>query len=229
MIIGSGLLAQAFTPILGQRNDVCLYAAGVSNSACSDRHEFNRERQRLTAALGQTNKTFVYFGTCSVADPDVAHTPYVRHKQAMELLVIEHPQHLIVRLPQIAGHTPNPHTLLNFLYGRIARSESFDVWSNAWRNIIDITDVVTLTVRLIDNPTVRNLGLNIANPRCYPMPEIVTAMERAVGKPAICRKITRGSHYPIDIGAMQPFLAQASVQFDNNYLDRTLLKYYGKQ
>ena len=99
---------------------------------------------------------FVYFGTCSVADPEVRHTAYVQHKLAMEQMVSAHSRNLILRLPQVAGKTPNPHTLLNFLYGRIARSESFNLWSKARRNIIDVADVTAIAEQLIMvNPIVK--------------------------------------------------------------------------
>ena len=69
MIIGSGLLAHAFSSAFLQRKDVCIYAAGVSNSSCTDAREFAREHQRLEQALRQAIHVdaFVYFGTCSVA------------------------------------------------------------------------------------------------------------------------------------------------------------------
>ena len=43
MLIGSGMLARAFSGAFLQREDVCIYAAGVSNSSCTDAHEFARE------------------------------------------------------------------------------------------------------------------------------------------------------------------------------------------
>jgi len=151
MLIGSGLLAHAFSRAFLRREDVCIYAAGVSNSSCTDIHEFAHERQRLGDALRQAMHVdvFVYFGTCSVADPEVRHTAYVQHKLAMEQMVSAHSRNLILRLPQVAGKTPNPHTLLNFLYGRIARSESFNLWSKARRNIIDVADVTAIAEQLI--------------------------------------------------------------------------------
>jgi len=158
MLIGSGLLAHAFSRAFLRREDVCIYAAGVSNSSCTDIHEFARERQRLGDALRQAMHVdvFVYFGTCSVADPEVRHTAYVQHKLAMEQMVSAHSRNLILRLPQVAGKTPNPHTLLNFLYGRIARSESFNLWSKARRNIIDVADVTAIAEQLIMvNPIVK--------------------------------------------------------------------------
>jgi nucleoside-diphosphate-sugar epimerase len=128
VIIGSGLLARAFPDSFFAREDVCIYAAGVSNSACTNPNEFMRERQRLEGALRQSENVdaFVYFGTCSVADPDALNTPYVQHKLAMEQMVASHANNLILRLPQVAGKTSNPHTLLNFLYACMSRRCSID-------------------------------------------------------------------------------------------------------
>ena len=230
MIIGSGLLAQAFAPVFSQREDVCIYAAGVSNSGCTDTHEFARERLRLADALQQAGHVdvFVYFGTCSVADPEAQNTPYVLHKLEMERLAGTHPRHLILRLPQVAGKTPNPHTLLNFLYARIARSEAFSLWKNARRNIIDVDDMAAITGQLIADKAARNITLNIANPVNYPMADIVSAMEHAVGKRAIYDVVERGSEYPIDTGAILPVMCKAAVEFDDGYLERVINKYYGK-
>jgi nucleoside-diphosphate-sugar epimerase len=230
MLIGSGLLAQAFAPAFSHREDVCIYAAGVSNSSCTDIHEFERERKRLADALHQAKHVdvFVYFGTCSVADPEAQNTPYVQHKLAMEQLVSAHPRHLILRLPQVAGKTPNPHTLLNYLYARISRSESFKLWSKAKRNIIDVDDVAAIFRQLITDNALRKATINIANPISYPMMDIVSAMEQAVGKRAVYDVLERGSGYPIDIRLILPVMDAAGVKFGNGYLERVIGKYYGK-
>lgn len=230
MLIGSGLLAHAFSSAYLQRDDVCIYAAGVSNSSCSDVYEFARERQRLADAIGHAMHVdaFVYFGTCSVADPESRNTPYVLHKLAMEQLVCTHPRYLILRLPQVAGNTPNPHTLLNYLYARISRSEAFCLWKNAKRNIIDINDVVAIAGQLIGDKSMRNVTINIANPINYSMTEIVGAMERAAGKRAVFHMDERGAEYTININAILPLLEGAGVDFGTDYLDKVMRKYYGE-
>ena len=230
MIIGSGLIARAFGATYSHSDAVCIYAAGVSNSSCSDAQEFTRERQRLTAALekSQNIDCFVYFGTCSVGDPAAQYTDYVQHKLAMEELVAAHPRHLILRLPQVAGKTPNPHTLLNFLYAHIARSEAFGLWTKATRNIIDVADVATIAHLLIEDKTARGITVNIANPVCSTMPDIVAAMEFVVGKKAIYDSIERGSGYQIDTRTIAPLLGDAGVAFGDDYLVRIIGKYYAK-
>jgi nucleoside-diphosphate-sugar epimerase len=230
MLIGSGLIAQAFVSEYSQREDICIYAAGVSNSTCTDTHEFSRERLRLSEALQQAKHVnpFVYFGTCSIGDPDARNTPYVQHKLAMEQLASTHPHYLIIRLPQVAGVTPNPHTILNYLYAKIARSESFSLWRNAKRNIIDVVDVASIVSKLVEDKAARNITLNIANPVSYSMTDIVRAMERVVGKRAIYDVVVRGSGYPIDIAAMLAILDKTSVKFGEGYLEKVIGKYYGK-
>ena len=229
MIVGSGLLAQAFAGAFAQRNDVCIYAAGVSNSACRDASEFAREQQRLSDTLQEAHlvDAFVYFGTCSVADPDAQHTPYVQHKLAMEQLVHAHPQGLILRLPQVAGKTSNPHTLLNFLYARISRSEKFDLWIRARRNIIDVADGVLIAKQLIADRSVRNIAINVANTASYPMPDIVRAMEYVTGKKAVFDVVDCGSEYPVDTSRIIPILNNLNIGFGNDYLDKVIGKYYG--
>lgn len=230
MIIGSGLLAHAFAAAYSQRKDVCIYAAGVSDSGCTSASEFARERQRLADALRQAGQAdvFVYFGTCSVADPEAVNTPYVQHKLAMEQMVRMHPHYLILRLPQVAGKTPNPHTLLNYLYARISRSEAFSLWGEARRNIIDVEDVVAIAKQLIANNAARNATINIANVGNYPVAEIVRAMEHVVGKRAVFDVVERGSEYPIDTAAMLPVLGKAGVKFGSDYLERVIARYYEK-
>jgi nucleoside-diphosphate-sugar epimerase len=230
MIIGSGLLARAFAAAYSQRGDVCIYAAGVSNSSCTDAHEFARERQRLEDALRQEKHVdvFVYFGTCSVDDLEAQNMHYVQHKLAMEQIVYSHPRYLILRLPHVAGNTPNPHTLLNYLYARISRSESFHLWGKAKRNIIDVADAAAIAQQLIENKSARNTILKIANEVNYPVTDIVHAMERATGKRAVFDVIERGSEYLIDTSTILPVLNNAGVKFGNGYLENVIDKYYNK-
>lgn len=228
MLIGSGLLASAFAKTLSHRDDVCIYAAGVSNSSCVDQSEFDRERVRLGEALkcAHSDQLFVYFGTCSVADPEARDTHYVLHKLAMEKLVSAHQNHLIIRLPQVAGSTPNPHTLLNYLHARISRSEAFQLWSKARRNIIDVDDVVAISRKLFESSDRQTRVFNVANTHSYSMPEIVHAMEQAVGKAAVFNSVERGTGYDIDTSGILPILPRANVDFGPDYLQRVVSKYY---
>lgn len=230
MIIGTGLVARAFVPYLQVLAGACVYAAGVSNSSCIDPREFERERKRLldSIAAASTDCLFLYFSTCSVDDPATRENPYVRHKLAMEQLVRQRQRHLIVRLPQLAGFTPNPHTLLNYLHARIARSERFAIWRRATRNIIDIDDAAGIVADLVATEKACGETINVANPRSYGIFDVVRAMEDRLGHKAIFDIIDRGGGYAINIDRTQAALHRCGMAFPDDYLRRVIGKYYGR-
>lgn len=231
MIIGSGMLAKAFAAQFANVPNVWIYAAGVSNSGCSDPREFARERGRLLDALrpGERADTFVYFSTCSVDDPAAVNSPYVQHKIEMERVVSRHRKFMIIRLPQVAGRTPNPHTLLNYLYARVARSEKFTLWTKATRNIIDIDNAAAIVVQLLNNTQSRQITVNVANSINYPINEIVAAMEKIVGKRAITDRVDLGAAYEIDTSQITSIVRDLGLVFDDRYLERVMNKYYGRE
>ena len=106
-------------------------------------------------------------------------------------MVSQHAGHVIVRLPQVVGVTPNPHTLVNYLRDRIVRGERFDVWRNARRNLIDADDVRAIVMALLESG-VRSAIVNVANPLDYAVLDIVYALERAVGNGDVRSRRPRG-------------------------------------
>lgn len=212
MIVGSGLIAKA----LRDKQGVIQYAAGVSNSRCEDADEFDRDKQRLSEHL-KLDGLFVYFSTCSEAD-----TPYVKHKRECERMVEDRGNYLICRLPIVAGKTTNPHTLLNFLHSRIARSERFDLVPEARRNIIDTIDIGTV-VRWLLKEGAKNETVNVAAPVDYSMKQIVGEFEQLLDKRAVYRAQPGGNEPPIDVSR----IADSPVSWDGEYLGQILWKRYG--
>jgi nucleoside-diphosphate-sugar epimerase len=223
------LLAKAFSTRYGGSETVWIYAAGVSNSGCVDPHEFERERTRLTEALGNGGQAsaFVYFSTCSISDPVAAGSAYVQHKREMEKLVSQHPGFVVVRSPQVAGRTPNPHTLLNYLYARITRSERFPVWIHAKRNIIDVDDVAAIVEEMLKDPGERRITVNVASPVSHSILAIVAALEKVTGKRAVTKLVDDGAPYAIDTSAIGPIIGRLGLAFDDEYIVRVARKYYG--
>lgn len=119
MIVGNGLLASAFSPEWVSTHNAVLFASGVSNSHESQPEAFQREADLLSSHLERCSGAFIYFSTCSISDPDRAASFYAKHKLAMERRVAQHPEHLILRLPQVVGRTSNPNTLTNFLVDKL--------------------------------------------------------------------------------------------------------------
>jgi nucleoside-diphosphate-sugar epimerase len=228
MIVGSGLLAKAFIPMQASLGDVCIYAAGVSNSFCSDESEYKRDSERLQNALANTSDDmlFVYFSTCSILDPGSSGSRYTQHKSQLEAFVRRRRRFLVARLPQVAGRTPNPHTILNYLYARVTRSERFDLWRRARRNIIDVEDVAKITMDLLAHGIDARDFVNIANSRDYSLEEIVAALETTTQHAAVFTSIDKGAEYRIDTSAIAASVDRCGISFDDGYLLRTLEKYY---
>lgn len=229
MIHGDGLVASAMRRFLADA-PAATYAAGVANSQCVDAAEFERERSQLIAALESERQAgrFVYFGTCSQLDPAAAATPYGRHKLAMEELVRErHARWLILRMPQVAGASSNPFTLLNYFYQRIVRAERFRLQANATRNVIDIEDAAKIAGELVTGEGACHETINIATPRSIPVVEIVGVLERLAGKRAVYDSVTEGAQYSIDVARVAPIADRLGIHFDEGYLERTLRRYYG--
>jgi nucleoside-diphosphate-sugar epimerase len=228
MIIGSGLLARAFDPYASRLDNAVIYAAGVSNSSCRDAQEFERDRSRLNDTLTKIvdDRLFIYFSTCSIDDPWSRERAYTRHKFALETQVRRRRNSFIVRLPQVAGKTANPHTLLNFLYARISRSERFDLWRNATRNIIDVADVARIVVELLSNESVAGETFNIANAQNSSLTDIVRTMEITTSRHAIYNDLDEGGDYAIDTTRSADAASRCGIAFGDDYLLRTIQKYY---
>ena len=229
MIIGSGFIANSFMHLYQNDASVNIFASGTSNSSNTNIHDFKREYHLIEKILKGdiANSKLVYFSTCSVLNQNVYEiTPYIQHKIDMEKLVSIHPNYLIIRLPNIAGRSLNQNTLLNFLCSKIKRQEIFDLWLDAYRNIIDIDDVVKLSRQVIESNSFENTTINIANPNNYQITKIVKEMETVIGKSAIYKDIKKGSKYEIDIQPIKSLITSLKIDFGPDYLRSTLLKHY---
>lgn len=224
MIIGNGLLAQGFSKRFGHRDDVVIFASGVSNSQEQRPAEFARERDLLCNSLGGSNARLVYFGSCGVAGSE--DTPYMRHKREMESRVLERDGSQVLRLPQVVGATGNPNTLTNFLHARVSNQEPFTVWAQAERNLIDIDDIVAIGSALIEQPPTDAPVISIASARSLTMPELVKIFERVLGKRAQASFIDRGDRLPIDSAIAVHTASRLGIDLGEGYVESLIRKYY---
>lgn len=229
MIVGKGLLAQAFEAQFGSDSDIVIFAAGVSNSLETSTEEFSREDTFLRQALAGGAKRLVYFGSCGVIATEAAASLYMQHKKRMEALVLSSAHGLVFRLPQVVGVTNNSHTLTNFLRDRILSGEHFTVWGRAERNLIDIDDVVAIGASLAgdfsnDCATV----ISIASKQSMPMPEIVTIFERTLGKSGNYSTVDKGAPLSIDTRKAVEVGKRLSINLEGGYTERVIRKYYIK-
>jgi nucleoside-diphosphate-sugar epimerase len=226
MVVGSGMMAKAFSAFR-ENSQVVIFASGVSNSLETARAAFARERELLRQVrIENPAKLLVYFGTCSVDDPDRRDTPYVGHKLEMESLVAGFSDPwMILRVPLAIGRGNRGPTLARFLYERISRGERFEVWANATRYPIDVEDVFRIATRLIDEPSNWNRTINVAL-RAFTVAEFMRLMERIVGKAAIYGLIQKGQHYDVFCPEVAKVAKDVELDFSDQYLERVLRKYF---
>jgi UDP-2-acetamido-2,6-beta-L-arabino-hexul-4-ose reductase len=227
-IIGSGMIARSFASGLLDHTGVVIYASGVSNSDCADTTQFERERRFLSASLGEAHPAspFIYFGTCSVYDPDGQKKAYVRHKLEMEALVLSHSQGRVIRLPQIAGPKPPPNTLIASLVAQVRAGGVIQVWQDAVRNIIDIDDVVRIVHALASHNFLDMRVINVANPVSISVMDLIHAIEYCLQIRPRVELVKKGGAYHIDTTALRGIVELAGVDFGPNYLVNAIKKYY---
>lgn len=218
MIIGNGMIARRFFGSVYQTlADTIIFASGVSNSKTTDKYEFEREQELMYETIEKyPGAKVVYFGTCSIYDPSVNQSLYIRHKLFMEALIQRiADSYLIIRATNLVGHSTNPHLIMNFLTSKIRNHEPFDYWVNSVRNILDIDNFYEAVVQRMDK---NNETINICNSQSYPILGIIQAIERHYKKRAITIEKDKGSDFQIKgIGL--------KIQSDD-YLGFLLNKYY---
>lgn len=227
MVIGDGLIARGFSEY-ATNDRVVIFASGVSNSANTDITAFDREQKLLERALANNKEhKFIYFSTCSIYDPSLQHSAYIRHKIAMEDIIANtHKDYLIFRISNLAGKTDNPHTVLNFFIQHILSGKPFHVWKRATRNIIDISDALSICRYIINNDLYQNERVNIANPSNYSVLEIVETIEHYFGKKGNYTILDRESNPVIDTHPIKKIISDLAINFDGNYLEKTIKKYF---
>lgn len=226
MIIGSGMLAKAFATYR-ENEKFIIFASGVSNSQEVQESAFQRERKLLTDTLQEhPEKTLVYFSTCSIQDPSAQHTAYVMHKKNMES-IISHTQqnYYIFRLPHVVGKTTSP-TVIHYLYRKINAGEHFELWSQAYRNIIDCEDVFKIADYLLSHGIYKNEISVIASPISLSIQAIVALIEKITGKTAHYSVVPKGMAYDIDASLAKALEPTLGLNFNENYLESVLKKYY---
>lgn len=223
MVIGDGLLARAFAE-LQAAPDVLVLASGVSDSTEQRPEAFERERQLVCDYL-DTPARLVYFGSCSIYDPDRAGTAYVRHKRDMERLIEDGARdYTIFRLPQIVGAGGNAANIVASFAAKLRAGETVDVWMGAQRYLIDVADVVRLARVYLAHPMSRNAAINLAPPTGKTPFEIAVALEKVLGLRAQYRRVERGAAYVIP--QPEPNLsAAAGVFFGDDYFAALLERY----
>lgn len=226
MVVGNGMMAHAFGAF-ESRADVVIFASGVSDSTETRAAAFRREEELLRQTRASNPEALlVYFGTCSVDDPDRRETAYVRHKLAMEALIAAsaHPW-IVFRLPLAIGPIHRSPTLANFLHGKILRGESFEMWARSTRYPIDVDDAARIVSRIVSDRSMWRRTINIAL-RCFHVAEFVRILEQITGRKATYNLVQKGGHYELGCPEVAALTREMGLDASEAYLERVLRKYF---
>ncbi|WP_028605621.1 NAD-dependent epimerase/dehydratase family protein [Ottowia thiooxydans] len=232
IVIGNGMIANEFVENADKGLSFCLYAAGVSNSQCRDAKEFERDAERLYEALQLIPKDLplFYISTCSINDAPLPLSQYIAHKVRMEKMVLSRPNARIIRLTQVAGVSPNPHTLLNHIFNKIKNKESISVWRNSTRNLIDVKDVRRIVLDIIRDVPIEEIPsiVNVANTCEISIMELIDKFESVLGIPARREITDAGDEMKVNVDWIRPILVRGGINFDRGYIENMIRHYYAE-
>jgi UDP-2-acetamido-2,6-beta-L-arabino-hexul-4-ose reductase len=229
MVIGSGMIAKRFSDYAVD-NKFLIFASGVSNSVLNDPNSFKRESDLLYDVIKKdSQKTIVYFSTCSIYDPSMKKSAYIHHKLKMEdIIKTSGINYTIFRVSNPIGNTENPNTVLNYFIEHIREKKKFVVWKYASRNLIDIDDMYLVCHYILSKNLFENHKVNIANPVNYSVIYIVQAIEKHFGVKGNYQLADKGNSPLIDTSAIQPILSKLKINFGSSYLSDVLQKYFSQ-
>jgi nucleoside-diphosphate-sugar epimerase len=166
MIIGNGLIATTINNSFLDHTNLCIFAAGVSNSSETNESEFQREFDLLKNTLADnTKKKFIYFSTVSIDVKKNSPTPYTTHKLNMEKYIEDNTtNYLILRLPNVVGNSTNPNQLVNYFYNSLINDTPVAINKNYIRHLLDVEDIpMIIKFLLIKHSDVNNVVVAFPN------------------------------------------------------------------
>lgn len=111
MIIGNGNVAN----VLEDRDDLVFFASGVSNSACTDDKEYEREFNLLKTV--PTDKHIVYFSNLGIY---YKQDRYTQHKREVEDYIRDNYKSYTIARIETCEWVKNPTTILNVFKRQLA-------------------------------------------------------------------------------------------------------------
>jgi len=227
-VVGKGMMARAFSSYEASAG-VLVFASGVSDSQGNSEAAFQREEDLLRESLETSEgMIFIYFGTCSTYDPTLKESAYVKHKMRMEEVTArEAKKYLIFRLPQAVGVTTSK-TLVNYIWSMVQSGERFEVWTKAYRNLIDCEDAFRICSYVIDRRVFVNRTVNVASTVKVAVPKVVEIVERILNKKGNYVLVDKGCDCDIDLTDILPTIRELGIEFDEKYPERVVRKYYAR-
>jgi len=221
-IIGSGFIASSFKKYTNfiKKNNIIIYAAGISNSLEVQKKKLDLETLRFKKFIQYNKKKLVYISTYSVNDNSRKNKLYVKNKVKIEKIIKRNnSEYIIIRLPEIIGESKNPNTLTNFFYNNLIKNKPFKVFKNSRRNLLDIDDAIKNCIKIITINRNKNKIINLLNKKFNTPLQIVNDFEKILKKRGI---------YKFNNTKLGKWSLKNNFFFysKKNYLIKTLKKYY---
>ncbi|MDB4347796.1 polysaccharide biosynthesis protein [Bacteroidia bacterium] len=195
MIVGNGLIAKAINSC--DREDVILFASGVSNSVSPRNHDFEREEQLIKHHLNN-EKCFVYFSTISINDDSINRNSYIRHKLKMEQLIQQsNSPYLILRLPNIIGEKGNPNTLYPYFKSCLEQNEKVTIKKDAHRYLLTTNQLCKILNQVLLSKQ-RNAIINCVLYQPYKVVDIYKSIATVLKLKPNFELIDGGMHYEVN-------------------------------
>lgn len=236
-IIGTGFIARSLRPLADDHDDVLVLAAGVSHPENSE-PEYQRETATVQRAVEQCleqRRKLVFFSTAGIYggdgcrgvedEPASPPTRYGRHKLGLETLIRESGVgHLSLRLGYVLGREAPPHRLIPSLIRQID-SGRVSIYRGAYRDLIDIDDMVAITRSLLA-ARVRDEVINVASGVCVPIDRIVDHLEDRLGARAERHYIERDSVHCLSAAKLRRLAPEAAnLGFGPDYFRSVVDRY----
>lgn len=238
-IVGRGFLAQHFGAHPVQPRDAVLFAAGVSDSHCVDSRAYTQEAADVRDVVADCvvrGQRLVYFSSAGAVygnyPPAVREDSLVapvsehgRHKAGIEAMLRESDaDYLILRLSNAVGPGQRRHQFVPALVEQI-QSGAVTVWRGAHRDLIDIQDVVRLTIALVEAGCRREI-FNLASGRSTPVEQVVDEIEAQLETRAARHVIDRPDRYSVSIDKLRRTLGNDAVaHLNDGYFRRVIDRY----
>jgi len=221
-IIGSGFIAARFKKYhkFLKKKKIIIYAAGISNSLEVNKKNLEREVLKIKNFIHNNKKKLIYISTYSVNDESRQRKLYVKNKIKIEKIIKqESKEYMIIRLPEIIGKNKNPNTLTNFFYNKIVKDESFNVFKNSRRNLLDVDDAIKNCIKIIRSYRKNKKVINLLNKKFNTPLQIVNNFEKILKKKGI---------YKLQNNKIKKWSLKNNyyIYSKKNYLIKSLKKYY---
>lgn len=180
MIVGTGLIANAFNKGNFDHTNFIVFASGVSNSREERIEEYEKELTLLTNTLNHNqDKKLIYFSSCNITSTDAS--VYLQRKELIEDYIKRNASnHLILRLPNVVGHSTNRFQLLNYFYFTLLEQKDLTVKVNYIRHLLDVDDLPKI-MEILTTLQVEASILNVAFDNGIKVKNIIEILEVAVG------------------------------------------------